>query len=308
MRIAVVGPGAMGTLFGGLLARAGHEVWMLGRRPEMAAALARGGIRVEGLADFAVRVAGATVLPEALPPADLALVTVKAYDTAGAAETVAALAGPPSLVLTLQNGAGNVEALAARLGAERILAGTTAMGATYLGPGRVRLAGAGETVIGYPEGPPDAAAIRLAETFTSAGIPTATSARIREAIWRKLIVNCAINAPAALARVPNGALPEAPGLWAVAMAAAREAAVVGEALGYDTPPAVAEALVREVCRATAPNLNSMLQDVLAGRPTEVGAINGYVAEQAATQGLSAPANGLLADLVRGSEQSYQRRV
>lgn len=308
MRTAIVGSGAMGTLFGAYLARGGHQVWMVGRRPPVAAALARDGLRVEGLAQLAAAVAGATADPAQVPEVDLALVLVKAGDTAAAAQAIARFPVPPPTVLTLQNGAGNVEALAERLGAERVLAGTSALGATLLGVGRVRQAGAGETVIGRPGGGPDARLEGIARAFTQAGLPTRVSEHVEQDLWRKLVVNCALNAVGALARVPNGVVGEDPGLARVAEAAAREAAALGQAQGLDTDPEAMVHLVRQVCRQTAGNYNSMLQDVLAGRPTEVGAINGYVAGQAEARGLPAPANRLLADLVRGIEGNYDRQV
>jgi len=307
MKIAIVGWGAMGTLFGALLARGGHEVWMVGRQPATAPALAHG-LAVEGLAQFTARPAGATARPQEVPAVDLALVLVKAYHTRGAAETIAGFAAPPGAVLTLQNGAGNVEALAGRLGSPSILAGTTALGATYLGPGRVRQAGAGETLIGRPGGEPDPRCEQIAAAFRGAGIPTRVTDRVEDAIWRKLVVNCAVNAPAALARVPNGALWESAHLAQVVARAAAEAAQVGLAEGRDTPPAALVALARQVCAETAGNYNSMLQDVLAGRRTEIEAINGYVARRAAELGVLAPVNELLAALIAGIEQGYDKQV
>ncbi len=304
MRIAIVGPGAMGALFGGFLAQAGHEVWLLARRPETAAAIEEQGITVEGLAGFTAQPAAATHRPERIPAVDLALVLVKSYDTGRAAEAIAAFSQPPAAVLTLQNGAGNAATLAGRLGRARLLAGTTSLGAIALGPGRVRLAGTGDTLVGRPGEPPDEQVQAIAQVFTAAGLPTRPTDRVEEAIWRKLIVNCAINAPAALARVPNGAVFTSDGLAGVASAAAAEAAALGQAQGFITPPGEMIALARQVAAQTAANHNSMLQDVLARRRTEIGAMNRFVADEAPSHGLAAPTNGLLASLIEGLEQSY----
>ncbi|UCH34297.1 MAG: 2-dehydropantoate 2-reductase [Armatimonadota bacterium] len=306
--IAIVGCGAMGALFGALLARVGHAVWTLDSRPECVSAVAAHGIVVEGAGGSFRVAANATTDPAEVSAPDFIFIFVKAYDTAAAAEAAAAFAGPETPVVTLQNGLGNVETLAARFGTERVIGGTTAHGATEVAPGRVRHAGIGPTIIGESPGARSARLEALAEVLRGAGIETETTADLDSAIWSKVVVNCGINAVGALTRLPNGALADDPGAAQVLRAAVEEAAAVaaagGVTLAHDDPAAH----TREVCRATAENLNSMLQDVLRRRRTEVDAINGAVARAGAAVGVATPVNAALAALVGAVERTYDRHI
>jgi 2-dehydropantoate 2-reductase len=176
-RIVVVGPGALGCLFAGQLAQAGHDVGLLGRRQEQAEALTRDGITIErdGIAHRAsVR---ADTDPAKLGPADLAIVLVKATDTVEAAQSLPALLGPDGVAVSLQNGLGNVEALTAVLGAERVLGGVTSQGATLLGPGHIRHAGFGVTTLAEAVRGLGQRAESIANLLNEAGFETrATSA------------------------------------------------------------------------------------------------------------------------------------
>jgi 2-dehydropantoate 2-reductase len=286
MHVVVVGAGSLGSLLGGFLARA-HEVTLVGRDPHMRA-VREDGLRVTGDADFTIHPAARTEPP---PAADLALVTVKSFDTAGAA---AALAGTDTgAVLSLQNGMGNETTLAERLPAP-VLAGTCTYGAELVEPGVVRCNGLGEITLGPREGGESATADRAGEAFRAAGIGTTVSAGMPRLLWRKLAVNAGINATTALAGVPNGALLDGP-LTGTAEAAARETARVAD-VALD-PDAAADRL-RAVARQTAANTSSMRRDVASGRRTEVDAINGYVLDRATEP---VPVNATLAGLVRGWE-------
>jgi len=308
MDIAIIGCGAMGALFGALLARAGHAVWMIDNQPEHARALAHEGVAVEGASgSFRARV-NATVDTSEAPHPEFLLIFVKAYDTSAAVETAARLAGPRTAFVTLQNGLGNIETLAGRFGAERVIGGTTAHGATEIGPGRIRHAGAGATIIGEANGERSARVKALAEALRAAGIEATITDDLDSAAWSKLVVNCGINPLGALTRLPNGLLAQDEGAAAVMRAAVTEAAAVarakGIALAYPDPIAH----MQEVCRATANNINSMLQDVLRGRRTEVEAINGAVAREGQRLGVATPVNAALAGLVGALERGYGQQV
>ena len=291
MHVVVFGAGSLGSLMGGLLARA-HEVTLVAR-PDHARAVRAEGLRVTGEYDLRVHPDARAELPAS---ADLVLVTVKAFDTASAAETLAGM-DEAGAVLSLQNGMGNEETLGSL--PWPILAGTTDFGAELRGPGVVRCNGVGEVTLGPPEGGESAAADRAGAAFRAAGIETTVADDMPRRLWTKLAVNAGINPTTALARVDNGAVLEEP-LAETARAAAREtaeAAPEGVALG----PEEAVAAMEDVARATADNVSSMRQDVEAGRRTEVGAINGYVVDRARAAGLSAPVNATLAALVGGWE-------
>lgn len=307
VRIAIIGPGAMGCLFGGLLARAGHEVIFLDRDPGRARAISRSGVRLEGISGkFRVR-ARATASPAAIEDPDLTLVCVKAYDTQEAARSAAGLLKRSRAVLTLQNGLGNVEALQKSAGRDRVIGGTTAHGATLLGAGHVRHAGAGLTILGEPSGGITVRLRRIAAVFRQAGLQVRLTRDLQSVLWNKLIVNCAINPLGALTGLPNGALPRHSGTRTLLRQAAQEAAAVARAMHVKVTASPARK-VETVCRQTAPNLNSMLQDVLRHRRTEVEAINGIVVQHGRRLGIPTPVNATLAALVQAIQDSYADRI
>jgi 2-dehydropantoate 2-reductase len=293
MEIVVFGAGSLGSLVGGLLARA-HDVTLVGRDPH-ATRIRKDGLRVTGAVEAHVRPDAAT--DGRGLSADFAVVTVKSFDTADAAEALAT--GDYGAVLSLQNGL-TEETLAERLDAP-VLAGTATYGARLRDPGVVECTGVGEIVLGALDGGPSPLAERVGTTFRTAGVETVVAADMPRRRWEKLAVNAGINAITALARVENGALASGDAS-ALAGRAARETARVARAEGVDLPDVEAEAALRTVIDATAPNHSSMLQDVETGRRTEVDAIQGTVAARAARHGLKAPVNLTLATLVRTWER------
>ena len=290
MHVVVFGAGSLGSLVGGLLART-HEVTLVGRG-EHVRAVRTDGLRVTGAVDLTVSPRARTDPPAS---ADLVLVTVKAFDTASAARALGGM-DDAGAVLSLQNGMGNEETLATAL-PWPVLAGTTDFGAERTGPGVVRCNGVGGVVLGPPEGGESPAADRAGETFREAGIEFTVAADMPRRLWTKLAVNAGINPVTALARVDNGAVLEDP-LAGIARRAARETAAAATAAGVDLDPEEAVAAMGKVARDTAENVSSMRQDVEAGRPTEVDAINSYVVERAAEP---VPVNRTLAALVAGCE-------
>ncbi|WP_254536386.1 ketopantoate reductase family protein [Halomarina litorea] len=289
MHVVVVGAGSLGSLLGGLLART-HEVTLVGRDPHMRH-VRESGLRVEGAVETTVRPDARTTLPAS---ADLAVVTVKAYDTATVARDLAEC--DLKCVLSLQNGLDNEATLATSVDAP-VLAGTATYGARLRDPGRVECTGVGEVVLGAPKGGPSSDADRVGEAFRAAGIETDVAEDMPRRQWEKLAVNAGINAPTALARVENGALVDGPASD-VSRAAARETARAARERGVDLSDEAAVSAVRAVAESTAPNHSSMLQDVERGRRTEVDSINGAVAQSEA----DTPVNGTLAGLVRAWER------
>lgn len=308
MRWVMVGAGAMGSLFGGLLARAGEQVWLLDTWREHVDALNAGGLRIEdrtGCLDheeIVVKVPAA-VDPGEIGPVDCAVFFVKSYHTREAAGGARPLIGPGTTALTLQNGLGNLEALEAVLGAGRVVAGTTACGATLLGPGRIRFAGRGPTTVGEIAGGSTPRVDAIAAALNRAGLPAAVAPDIRSVIWGKVIVNAGINALTALTGLRNGELLEHPETRAVMQAAVREAAAVAAARGMTLPWPDPFGHVEAVAAMTAANRSSMLQDLDHGRRTEIDAINGAVVEEAAAAGVDAPVNAVLTALVKLREKA-----
>ncbi|UPV75695.1 ketopantoate reductase family protein [Halorussus limi] len=294
MDIVVFGAGSLGSLVGGLLARE-HAVTLVGRDPHVAA-VRESGLRVGGQFDFTVR-PDATTDGTGLA-ADLAVVTVKAFDTAAAAEALAT--GRFDAAISLQNGMGSEETLAASLDCP-VLAGTATYGAVRREPGAVDCTGRGEVVLGPREGGTSEAADRAGRAFSTAGVETTVADDMPRRLWEKLAVNAGINATTALARVENGALLDGPASE-VAGDAARETARVARAEGVELGDDEAVEAVERVARATAANTSSMQQDVLAGRRTEIESINGHVCARARERGKSVPVNRTLTNLLRARER------
>ncbi len=306
MKIVCVGPGAMGCLFGASLSRAGHEVSLLDYKEQRAALINKSGIRVESPeGNFSQRVPVDTHLR--LKGVDLVLICVKAGKTAEVARQLAGVIDNHTLVLSLQNGVGNVETLASALGEHRVLGGVTSEGATVLGPGHIRHAGKGQTFLGPLTGNPQSIPA-IVSAFNEAGFETRSSHNVQGLIWGKLIVNVGINALTAITHLRNGVLPELQETKSLMELAVAEAVEVARVKGIDLPYEDPPLKVIDVCKATAANVASMLQDVLNRRPTEVDFINGAIVREAKALGISAPVNHTLTQLVKAIEKSYQLQV
>jgi 2-dehydropantoate 2-reductase len=306
MKIAVLGAGAMGSLFGGRLAEAGHEVVLLSTWAEYVERVNREGLVLDGPDGTRLIRVRATLSPAEAGPAQLVIVSVKATRTRAALAGALELVGPETAVLTLQNGLGNVETLAEMVGPGRVIAGTSNHGAHLEGPGRVRHVGGGDTALGELSGPLTDRLRNLGRIFEEAGFaPVALSDNVLNLIWKKLLVNVAINAVTALARIKNGQILDFPETLEISRLAVLEAAEVARRKGitFDEDPV---AFTREVARKTGANRSSMLQDVVRQRPTEIECLNGAIVREGRALGLSVPVNTVLAGLVSVYERTYPK--
>ncbi len=290
MEVLVFGAGGLGSLLGGLLA-GDHDVTLVGRDPHVRA-VRENGLRITGGVHLTPR-PDAVTDPGSVSPPDLALVSVKSFDTAAAARALAGV--DPAITLSVQNGMGNEATLAEHL--SPVLAGTTTYGARLREPGVVACTGIGRVTLGPHADAPLEAAERAGSAFRSAGVETEVVADPRPHLWEKLAVNAGVNPVTALARIKNGAIVDGPAAE-IATTAATETAAVARDHGIDLSGEDARTAVREVAAATAHNRSSMLVDVAAGRRTEIDAINGFVLEQADRP---VPANETLAGLIRAWE-------
>ena len=302
--VLIVGTGALASFFAARLAAAGASVSMLGTWPEgLSAVQSRGVCLVEADGGESCYPVHTTADPAACRPADHALVLVKSWQTARAATQLAACLAGNGIALTLQNGWGNRETLQAQLGAARVAAGVTTMGATLLGPGRVRAGGSGPIIV-----PESARLAPLLVLLRHAGFETRTSSDVDGLLWSKVVINAAINPLTALLRVPNGDLLARPDARELMKGAAFEAATAGRAQGFsltfDNPVLAAE----EVAHRTAANHSSMFQDIQRGAPTEIDAICGAVVEAGEQTGVLTPVNRTLWRLVRATVNSDQSSV
>lgn len=304
MKIAIIGAGAMGSLFACFLHRAGHEIWLFDKDEERVRAIQEDGLVLEDPAGtHRISISTVTATARDIGVADLVIVFVKSYDTAGAVGSAGAVFGVATPVLTLQNGLNNLETIAAVTGRDGLLGGTTAHGATLLGHGRIRHAGCGDTVIGAFGRAGAGELNAVAGLFNGAGITTAVTGDLTATLWRKLVVNAVINPLTALTGLCNGEFIGNPALADVQERLVKEACSVAEARGIRINAGDALAMVGEVCRRTAANQSSMLQDVLNRRRTEIDAINGAVVSAGEACGVPAPYHAVVTRLVKALELS-----
>lgn len=298
MKIAVVGAGAMGSLYGALLAEAGEDVCLVNIWAEHVAAVNRQGLTITSdRGDRVVKLRAVTDAAEA-GPADLILVFVKSTATGVAARSALGLLGRDTFALTLQNGIGNVEKLGEILGPDRVIAGTSAFGGTMLGPGHIRHAGSGTTMLGELSGKITPRLEELAGVFRRAGLQPSLSDNIKGVLWTKLIVNVGINALTALTRVKNGQLLEIPELSGLMEMAVAEAVAVANKKNIKLACSDPLEHVRNIARATGLNISSMRQDVERGRTTEIDVINAAVDREGAALGIPTPVNRVLTMLIK----------
>jgi 2-dehydropantoate 2-reductase len=308
VKLAIIGPGALGCFLAAKFSLSGEKVWLVDYRSARAERLTRQGHILKTPAGNATHVRVSAGLAGEVGPVDLAILTVKAHQTAAAAQGLPLLLGPGGLALTLQNGLGNLEEMAMVVGPEHLLGGASILGVTKLREGEVLLAGLGPTYVGPPPGSlvSSAEVEKVAALFRRAGLPCEVRGDIEAALWEKLLVNVGINPLTALLRVKNGVLPNLLPAWELAVAAATETLAVARAEGINlnVDP---ETRLREVCTATAANRSSMLQDIAAGRQTEIEALNAQVAARGGKHGVPTPVNHLLTRLIRALEEAKDFR-
>ncbi len=300
MRVAVMGAGAVGCYFGGLLARAGHEVLFVGR-PDHVAAINAHGLLMETKTFTAHAPAKASTAAAAIDRPDLLLFCVKSGDTETAGRALAERLGSDTIVLSLQNGVDNADRLAAVLG-RPVLPAIVYAGVEMAGPGHVKHQGGGMLVVGA-----SARSAELATTFSAAGIPTTVRPDIATALWVKLIVNCAYNALSAAGPLPYGPMMQTPGVREVVADAVAECAAVAQACGVALP---ADILVTTLALADSMpgQMSSTAQDILRGKPTEIDFLNGYVVRKGAELGVATPTNRALQVMVHLAEQGRAARA
>jgi 2-dehydropantoate 2-reductase len=307
VKVAVVGAGGVGSVFGGRLAAAGHDVWLVHRRREVIDALRRDGLRLEDTDGHheLIRLQ-ATDSTSEVGEVDLVLILTKSTDTRAAAEASRCVMGEATVAVTLQNGLGNLEIMAEVLGSERVLLGMTYAGAALVGPGHVRHTAAGRTFLGEPSGSHSDRAEHLARTLSEAGMPTEATDRLWEMVWGKLVINAAMNATCALTGASGEAALRSAAASSLVGLVAEETATVAAALGISLPYPDAAARVRKHCQDVGASKPSMLQDMERGRPTEIDAINGAIVREGARLGIPTPFNQALLLLVKAREEIQQK--
>ena len=293
MKIAVMGAGAVGCYYGGMLARAGHGVVLIGRLGHVEA-VQRDGLFLDTQSfQTHVPVQAATDASGARD-AQLVLCCVKATDTERAAFDLAPCLAPDAVVLSLQNGVDNAERLQRSLG-RTVIPAVVYVATEMAGPGWVKHHGRGELVIGQA-----AAADELVRLFSAAGVPIEISANVVGALWTKLIVNCAYNALSAITRVPYGRLIQGPGVEAVLRDVVEECLAVAAADGVTVPGDPWEAVLR-IAQTMPDQLSSTAQDLARGKPSEIDHLNGHICARGEVLGIPTPVNRVLYAAVKALE-------
>ncbi|MCB2182536.1 MAG: 2-dehydropantoate 2-reductase [Desulfobulbaceae bacterium] len=311
MKIVIIGPGALGSLFAALLAAEGkNDVWLLDHNAARAHHTDGKLLLTLGKQEFC-RFVSVTADVEKIGPTDIVLNCVKSQDVASALQRAHILFTPQTVLVSFQNGISHFDILAS-LDTPAITAiGVTAMGATLKEPGHVVHGGHGLTRIGLSrqlslENHPEADILlsQLVDIFNNAGLETKKVSHIIDFVWAKLLVNVGINALTAIFDCENGRLLDIPQAREKMIEAVQEGERVARALGIKiSEDPVAQTIA--VCRATANNISSMLQDVLRQRPTEIEAINGALLQKATQLGMDAPVNRELVLKIREIEAGYR---
>lgn len=290
LQVAVMGAGAVGCFFGGMLARAGHDVVLIGR-PAHVDAIQRHGLHLQAKTFDEHVPLRASTDASAVQGAGLVLFCVKSTDTASAGAELRPHLAPGALLLTMQNGVDNAERLRTVV-AHEVAAAVVYVATEMAGPGHVLHHGRGELVI-----EPSSASAEVARQFIAAGVPTEVSANVRGALWAKLTVNCAYNALSALSKSPYGRLVLAPGVTDVMRDVVAECRAVAQADGVVLPPDM-DAAVRRIAETMPTQFSSTAQDLMRGKPSEIDHLNGYVVQRGEALGVPTPANRVLHTLVK----------
>ena len=305
-KIAVMGAGAVGCYFGGMLARAGMNVTLIGRQ-QLVDAVARDGLMLETL-DFKEPVSlVATADPAGAAGTRLVLFCVKSTDTEAAARAIAPHLAPDAVVLSLQNGVDNVERMRSHIG-RKIVPAVVYVAAAMAAPGCVRHSGRGDLIVGELEQPPQRDDLRrlsleeIAAHFAKAGIPVRISDNVVGELWAKLVMNCAYNAVSALVRTNYGRLLSMPEARAIMHDAVEEIQAVAKAKGIVIPGDNLLESVYRLADAMPEATSSTAQDIARGRRTEIDHLNGYIAREGRALGVPVAVNRTLHALVKLLEQ------
>jgi 2-dehydropantoate 2-reductase len=309
MKITIVGPGAMGCLFAGLLSKhkTGNEIWLLDKSAERARRIKSTGIIIEGSTNIKQPV-NITADAKSIGISELVLIFTKSYDTESALSSIKPVLGNETNVLSLQNGIGNLQLIKDAVGEDRTVCGITSHGATYISEGRLKHAGIGETIIGKPNGKIFRDLRHISNLLNDSGINTKMSKDINSVIWSKLVINSGINPFSAICRIPNGALLKHEGIKELMRQAVIESTKTAKKnkikLIYDDPLQKVES----VCKVTSDNISSMLQDILRRKRTEADFINGAISRYAKSAGIKTPVNDMIMQILKAIEQSYKEQV
>lgn len=303
MRILIVGPGAIGCLLISKFYRFSDNIYLLDKNEERASKLRKEGIIVENLKgereNFPVNIFSQL---NKIPEVDLIIIATKSYDTQVAAENIKKMINQGTAILTLQNGLNNVKTICQVLGrGAKIFAGVTSCGALNTSWGKIKHTGEGETIIASVKKKDISFAQKIIDFFNQCRIKTKIGEDDRSIIWSKLLINIGINAPASILQIRNGMLLKIPYARYIMEEAILEAEKIAKKKGIKLMYPSAQDKVKEVCRKTSANINSMLQDILCGKKTEIDYLQGAIIKEGKKYRIKTPVNEVLYYLIKTIE-------
>jgi 2-dehydropantoate 2-reductase len=306
LKIVIIGAGAMGSLFAGYLAANGLDVWAFDIWKEHVAAIQKNGLQMTRTSGSRRVRLHATSDPAEPGQADLAVVFVKHGTTREAVRNALPMIGPRTLILTLQNGIGNVEILQEIVPDEQICFGLTTLTSELLGPGRIEesFQGRGETFFWPLTGNVDSRVSEVGRLFNAAGIHTEISSDVQLRIWKKLVVNACYNTLAAILRLKVGDIIDRPDIWPLMNGIVGEITLVARQKGIPLAQKEALGFLKQVGEEARPHVPSMLVDVSRKHKTEIECLNGAIIREARHLGIPAPFNQAVYAIVRVIEETY----
>ena len=306
MKIAIIGVGAMGSIYAGLLADKGkHDVWAVDTWAAHVEAIKTKGLRVEGASGDRTVKLHATTNPADVKDADLVIIATKDDGVAGAAKSALAIAKKDAPILTIQNGLGSADKVAEIVGSKRIIMGVVGgFGASMKGPGHAHHNGMEFLRLGEMDGGMTPRLETVKQAWEAGGFKVLTFDDIHKMVWEKLICNCTYSGPCALTGLTVGQVQASPSAWSIAAACATEAYMVacarGIKLDFDDPVRY----VRDFGQKIPGARPSMLLDHMAGRPAEVDNINGAIPREGAKVGIATPVNSIVVALLKAKESGF----
>ncbi|PIU83945.1 MAG: hypothetical protein COS68_01340 [Elusimicrobia bacterium CG06_land_8_20_14_3_00_38_11] len=300
MKITIIGAGAMGTLFAGILSKGGNDVCILTRNKKTEKILKKNGIRISGITKTTIPSSKLKITtdPAEICRPDLIIILVKSYDTISTVPSIKKMMGKNTVILTLQNGLGNYEVFSEYFYKKTIISGITSESSTLVKSGEIIHMGKGDTIIEKSD-----FSGQVADIFNECGIKITLSSKIESVIWSKLVLNCAINPVAAISGVRNGEIINYKNLFEVAVEAGKEVVTVAKKMKIKILFSDVAQRIKNICLATSENTNSMLADILAKRKTEIDSLNGAVVKIAEKLKVPVPVNKSLYGIIRKLEKS-----
>lgn len=300
MRIAVIGAGAMGSIYGGHLSQ-NNEVYLVDTAAQVVEHVRKEGIKIQENGEDVIYHPQAVTSTEGLEPVDLVILFVKSLFSRAALSGNKGLIGPDTYVMTLQNGSGHEDILGEFVGQDHIVIGTTEDNGAVLGLGHIRRGGEGNTNVGMLVEDKDGFLPKLKEAFDCCGFNVKIHANIQQLIWNKLFTNVSLSAVTGILQVDMGYIASNEYAWAMTHRLIKEAVAVAHAMGLEADEEAIAAKVRKTSEMSPNGCTSIRADLRDGRKSEVDTISGSVVRAAAKVGVPVPCHEFVVNMVHALE-------